>query len=509
MRFFKGVYRFFRSILLACLVMLPVYVFGTLYMNRDYLSREGVMMWWTYLTRGPAPAAAVPDDWGHGTIPPVNADLLAIPALLRAGDHMALDSLFRRDREVFWSFSESAPDLAEPLDAWVKAQPLSAAAHLTRGKYWHTIGAHRRGSAYASRTTATQFAEMHNAYGRAERDYLAARALAPRLGQAYAGLLAIYNSTGRDRELAETWAAAVAEGAVSTRLYFYLINSMKPWWSRMSGTESVAAVRALLEELETGSLKGTGELERLRAYPGYIEAEVLWRAGRRDAALARYGEIVEGTQGLAHLDNYASRLSSAGRDAEALPIYAARLRYAPEDGGTAARYGGALVRLQLYDEAREAFDRALQIDSHDPGTLARRATLHSSLERYREALADYERAKVYGSERASNWAGAGRMRLRLREELPEAAANYRRAIELKPDREAYHYNFAAVLDRMQDCRAIPVYLSYLQLCREKGECDAYSVNWVTVRSNSLVDRLICSIDGHRLDPGAWLPVGDG
>ena len=123
-----GILRFFRSILKAFLVLLPVAIVGTIYTNRDYMNPDGILLWWEYLTRDEVPEVTLPTDWGHDTIPPPNPHILEVASLLRAGDYAGLEALSKRDPDAFNYFRDTTPDLADALDAWVGAQPRSALA---------------------------------------------------------------------------------------------------------------------------------------------------------------------------------------------------------------------------------------------------------------------------------------------------------------------------------------------------------------------------------------------
>lgn len=140
--------------------------------------------------------------------------------------------------------------------------------------------------------------------------------------------------------------------------------------------------------------------------------------------------------------------------------------------------------------------------------MRRRAVLHAAAGRYRQALAEYDADKAHGSERDWVWSGAGGRRLKLREELPRAAADYRRAIELDPDRTSDYLNLGLVFDHDEDCRALPAYRSYLEVCRRLGDCLASPLDWAEVRWQQLLNQDLCSIDSYRLHPDtAWVPIG--
>src|SRR3954464_3737641 len=74
-------------------------------------------------------------------------------------------------RAAFRAFYDPDPALEKSFDAWVKHSPRVYVAHLARGIYFKIVGSNRRGSAFASKTTAAQFDGMRAAYDVAEREF--------------------------------------------------------------------------------------------------------------------------------------------------------------------------------------------------------------------------------------------------------------------------------------------------------------------------------------------------
>ncbi len=508
MRTVRGVLRVLRGVAIGVLTALPVALAVLAYVNRDYLNRDGLLLLLSNLLREDAPAAAPPaEDWGHDALPPPDPDVLAIAPLLRAGDHAGLDALAERDAAAFDRFRDTSPDLAEALDGWVAARPGAPLPRLVRGRYWHNVGWHQRGHAYFSQTTEGQIARMRAAFARARADLEAAIGMDPSAPQGYPLLLRIHSARGGEAEAKKVWDRAIAAGAASTRLHSAYFDSLTPWWSGLSAEESAATIRGLVREIASGRLAGTGDAELLGAFPDYVEAEVLYRTGRREAAYERYDGFAEGAAGRLYRDRYAGRLLSGGRLGEAVVQFAAAVRDDPASARSWRDYGDALRRLGLHAEAEEALGHALALDPYDPRARLVRAQLRVTLRRFEAALGDIDRAEVYGAERESVLRGAGRIRVRLADDLAAAVADYRAAIEADPERVANHYFLGALLDRMRDCGAIPAYRHYVEMCREGAACIPGTVNRSAVRWQSLVDRYICSIDGHRLEPEpAWVAV---
>lgn len=510
MRSVRGVLRVFRSVVMGALMVLPVILGVLLYENRDYLNRDGLLLVLASMLRSePAePAEAPPpEDWGHETIPPPDPDILAIARLLRAGDHAGLAALAERDREAFARFQDSSPDLAEHLDAWMAAEPQAALPRLLRGRYWYQIGWHQRGHAYFNATSRKQLERMRAAFARARTDFEAAIAIDPADPAPYPPLLRLHLANGQHALRRAVWERALAAGATGTGLYRAQFTALLPWWSDLGPEESADAIRAIVERIESGTLRGTVDPEPLRAYPDYVLAETFLRTGRVEAGLAKYRTFIDGPEGRLFRARYAGRLRAVGRPAEALEPYVRALRNDPSRASVLRDYGAALRRLGLNAEAEEALDRALALDPYDPRARLQRARLNVALDRVEAALADVDAAEHYGAERESVLRGAGRIRVRLAQDLAAAAAEYRAATEAEPDRAENHYFLGALLDRMRDCGAVPAYRAYVEMCRDGAECIPGTVARSGVRWRSLVDRYICSIDGHRLEPEpAWVAV---
>jgi len=502
----KAVWKFLRSILKALLVMLPISIVGTIYMNRDYMNPDGILLWWEYLTRDEVPEATLPADWGHDTIPPPNPHILEVVPLLRTGDYAGLEALYKRDPDAFNYFRDTTPDLADALDTWVGAQPRSALALVARGHYWYFRGWNRRGLAFISKTSRAQLRDMHRAFRRADADYIAAIAIDPTAKPAYRRLIGIYAATNRDDAQFAIWRQAIAAGQRTTKLHKALFNALVPWWSGLTGSQSTETIRAIVDEIDTGELQRTGDPVLLRGFPDWVEAEVLWRSGARSASLEKFKTFIDGPSGLHFLDNYARHLAQERRMAEALTYYVRSLRSEPSFTGVLEDYGRLLTRLKRYGEAQEILDRALSLDPYDPDILLKRATLNMILGDLSAARLDFERAQIYGVEKAASSADSGLLTVRDHKDLPTAAAYYRSLIAKAPERTNTHYSLGTVLDQLQDCGAIPAYRRYAELCDKNGNCSDYSVRWTKVRWKGLVDRRICSIDGFRVDPTVWLPT---
>jgi tetratricopeptide (TPR) repeat protein len=506
MKFMRGIWRFTRSILKAVLVMLPISIIVTIYMGRDMMTVDGIRLLWESWNLEKPSEVVLPDDWGHGTIPHPNPNIAQIAVLLRAGDRAGLETLYQRDPDAFARFADSSPDLEVPLDALATAAPNSALPLVLRGNHWFRRGLHRRGNAYSRNTAQSQFTDMRTAFTLAEVNFLTAIHFDPTTDIAYRQLLHIYRSAYRDIDKFPLWQRGIDAGAGTTELYRELFNSILPWFGWLSPEESVATMREVIALIDSGQLEGTVDVELLRNFPDWVEAESLWSDGSRAEALAKYATFVDGPGGRYFLDNYAEKLALSGRIPEGLEYFVSALHFDPSDLRALDGYGSQLVRIERYDEARDILDRMLQLDPYNPDILLQSTALEMNHGDVSTARTNFEQSQVYGAERAAKSANRGLLTARDHKDLPTAITYYRRAIEINVQDRASYFKLGQALDESQDCGAIPAYRNYVALCDQGQSCGEYPLRWARVRWKLFVNRQICSIDGYRLDHSIWLRI---
>jgi Flp pilus assembly protein TadD len=502
----KAVWKFLRSILKAFLVMLPVSIIVTIYSGQDMMTRDGLILLWQSWNHETVIEAPLPEDWGHGTITQPNPNIALISTLLRDGDHAGLEALYHRDSDAFDRFNDTSPDLEASLDAWATAAPEASLPLVLRGNHWFNRGRHRRGSSYFRNTSQSQRRDMREAFALAEVNYLTAIQFDPTSDTAYRRLLIIYMVTSRDIDKFPLWQKAIDAGAGTTKLHRALFNSILPWWGWLSMEESAATMREVIAEIDGGILEGTGDVELLRSFPDWVEAESLWREGKHAESLAKYETFVDGPSGKYFLDNYAQNLSRSGRIPEALEYFVEALRFDPSEQGVLESYGGLLVQVKRYDEAQQILDQSLEMDPYNPETLQNSVALEMLRGDVSAARTYFAQAQVYGAEQAERSANHGLLTAREHKDLPSAAVYYRGAIKANPLDSVSHFYLGQTLDELHDCGAIPAYRTYVALCDQGQSCGDYPLRWARVRWKLFVDRQICSIDGYRLDPNIWLRI---
>jgi len=385
--------------------MTPVSIIGSVYLYREffyweYWSDEGWAMLVEYHPRSiERPPKELP-DWGGATVPPPAPDVLAIAGMIRRGEYDRLEFLGRRAPAALDAFADTSPDLEDALDTWVRKRPGSILARLTRAAYWQRIGQARRGGDWSALTSKAQFQGMEDAYARAEADLIEAIRRDPGLRRAYPRLIWIYTSArSRRSELRAIWRRAVEAGAGTTELHRALFVSLSPRWSGIRVADSIAAIEKVLDTIEDGSLRGSADLELLRAYPDFVRAEALSLDGDQRGAIEIYARLVEGPARRFLLDDYARALQAAGRLGSALNSYAASLSINPSDPDILGEYARLLYRTRHYAEAARAAESALAVDPYDPDALLVSGNLDVVRGDLDKARDSFERAMVHGGER--------------------------------------------------------------------------------------------------------------
>jgi tetratricopeptide (TPR) repeat protein len=107
-------------------------------------------------------------------------------------------------------------------------------------------------------------------------------------------------------------------------------------------------------------------------------------------------------------------------------------KLAPEEAEYWTDWGVTYLWMERYEEALADFDRAIELKEDYPWAIARRGETYRDMERYAEALADFDRATELKPDDARTIAGRGET-YRLMKRYEEALTNFDRAIELKED----------------------------------------------------------------------------
>ena len=94
--------------------------------------------------------------------------------------------------------------------------------------------------------------------------------------------------------------------------------------------------------------------------------------------------------------------------------------------------GNAYYYAEQYEDAKDTFDRILNLNPNDPSTLMSRGVAYGQLERYEEALADFNRSLELKPDNPVTLTNRGSTYRHL-ERYEEALADHNRSLELRPD----------------------------------------------------------------------------
>jgi tetratricopeptide (TPR) repeat protein len=93
-------------------------------------------------------------------------------------------------------------------------------------------------------------------------------------------------------------------------------------------------------------------------------------------------------------NNYGAALQAASRHAEAVEQFSIAIALSPGFADPYCNRGSSFGGLKQFDNALRDQSRALELDSTDGGCAYNRAITYLRMGRYREALADLERARA-------------------------------------------------------------------------------------------------------------------
>ncbi len=142
--------------------------------------------------------------------------------------------------------------------------------------------------------------------------------------------------------------------------------------------------------------------------------------------------------------NYGNILADEGEKEQAVQHYR---RAIAAKGDQALYYNGlgkALMALEMKDEARQAYDQALQIDPHLKYALFNMGNWYLDRGEFKKALEYYEKGRVEGYDTAALYNNMGQVYMQGKE-YDRAIANYQKALEKDPSLPQPMVNIGAAL----------------------------------------------------------------
>lgn len=404
-------------------------------------------------------------------------DFQVIKALLENGKYEEVDSLFsacQKDYEekiigeevivdLFDNFDSTDMHIEDLTTEWIKLIPDSYSAYLARGIYYTNMGWLSRGYAYIDTTKKEQFDEMADYFSKAEKDLLKALELNPKLIVAYGELMSISMVGGKgkgERYWLEKAEQIDPSSFLIRKTYMY---SLQPKWGG-----SLEEMKAFVGESEQYFAENP-KLKILIGYIPYSIADMIKNKNRVEAIPYFDLAIEQGDYSFFYFErgkNYykLKRYDEALKDFNRVindiprPVKSLRLRADInfEKGNTESAY--------------EDIEKALKLDPLEPEVLTMYGHFLYSQRKFKEAEEKWRLALVYGEYLPYTASNMGLVTLYLKK-YKEAEKYLARALELKPTKSDYWYNYGHVNSALgRKCKMVEAQKKYMHYCELEGYC---------------------------------------
>jgi tetratricopeptide (TPR) repeat protein len=188
-------------------------------------------------------------------------------------------------RNAFRVFYDPDSALEKSFETWVTHSPKSYVAHLARGIYYKYVGNERRGSGFASETSAAQFEGMRAANSIAAHEFAASLPLETKPLLTYHHAIDLASDSGdHERE------RALLDKAIAIDPHTYIVREKFMGTLRTRWGGSPAQMRTFLAECRNAGLTG-GQLKTLESLVLEDEAWVKqYRDHDEQGAITKYRE---------------------------------------------------------------------------------------------------------------------------------------------------------------------------------------------------------------------------
>ena len=161
---------------------------------------------------------------------------------------------------------------------------------------------------------------------------------------------------------------------------------------------------------------------------------------------------------------------------EALNAYEKAIELSPENTNAWAGKSTALFGLERYEEALNAYEKLIESNPEYVHAFGSKGAILLVLERYEEALKTFKKAIELSPENTNYWTGKGVALVKL-EEYEEALNAYEKAIELSPENtNAWTGKGVALVKHKKYEKALNVYEKALNAYEKAIELDSKNVN---------------------------------
>lgn len=447
---------------------------------------------------------------------PALADDLPVPLslaqMLRNGNYPALDNTLARYQRAYESgrvqervlsvayqaFESADPELEKGFAAWIARFPRSYSARLARAHYYTHLGWITRGARFSKDTSNQRFEGMKDYFSKAVADLKAVLKLKPRHSLAYRLFMGIAMAAGSTRTidaLEQRGLAADPNSMEIRRRYLVSLRSRwrryasmeslraLPWWSgvtRGSDTSysrwklALAAIEGYTRRMEPDAARKPW-LKPLLGYADYVRAERLRETGKTDQAVEHYRRALRFGDFQLYLYGLGRTQYRAGRYRQSLDSFTKALALSPQNPEYLSWRARTRFKLDDRDGAFADWAVALTLDPRNPDILIFKAHALRIVKRYREALAELEKATLYGAHEEQVFSMIGRIQLYNLRQPKKAVAAFERATRLRSGSPINWFEYARALYEVDwnDCKVMDGLKVYRRLCRKnprRSEC---------------------------------------
>lgn len=423
---------------------------------------------------------------------PVFLEMLKSGKLKRLERHLqAYQGAFERaqisDRVVddaFSIFETTDPEMAHVLGDWVEARPDSYAALVVRGYYYADLGWLTRGGREPGEVPADSMRAMNDFFTLAVRDLEAAIALKPELSIAHAALISIAMARGDSDRVAALQSAGLDAAPASWLIRWRYLETLSPGWSAAATTEAaignVAKYLALLEPVA----RRRGDLSSLLGFADYLSGQMLAQAGAHADAIGHFSRAVRFGQVWQYEIALGRGYSDNSQYVLAMRSFDSALALSPGRMEVQAARAWTYEAMASHDHAVAVWDELLVVRPMDPTILHAKARVLRGNGQYDEAKEAWDKAIFYGAHDAAIRAERGSLLLNELADEQASLEDLRVATALAPERAQYWLDYGIALTLMNQCDAVAALATYLDRCENgarPGDCGVDQRTWATSR----------------------------
>lgn len=383
---------------------------------------------------------------------------------------------------VFSGFKSTSFWVGQRLDEWVSLNPSSALPYVARGYHLWSSAYEARGIKLSKNTRSEQFTRMAMITEQAVEDFLYALQIRPNLPVIYSQLIGIDTASGSPR----LNVFHLIRRGLKADPGSYVIRNRILWGLQPKWGGSLRQMKIFIDQ----TLEHADENPELKVLSGWLPFAKAERIGMSDKPdkkkkyydrALQYGKKPWFLKERADLLNRDPSYDSALQDLNhALRIYPKKPSYLEEKGHVHWNLGDTTQALKIFTEAKK-------LDGMNHSILWNRALLLWIHERYQESARDIEKATVYEPYDVDYWWRLGSLHMWKLGNYEKASHAYKRAIDLKPNRPDFHYNYVNALLKQDSCKTPAALKKYFEICEEK-QCEREHIEWARGFRNYLKKR---------------------